>query len=73
MYLNKAHSFGCDGEVLYTLRCQAHLKLGHFAFADEDAGRLLDLNPFSTKGLVVTAEAKYHNGNFERALMYFNR
>ena len=54
-------------------RCQCHLKLGHFADARQDALKVLEVDPYVTKGLIVMAESEYHLGNFERALMYFHR
>ena len=59
--------------MLYTLRCQCHLKLGHFEAARDDAIKVLEFDPYSTKGLIVLAEAEYHVGNFEHALMFFHR
>ena len=54
-------------------RCQCHLKLGHFSDARQDALKVLEVDPYVTKGLIVMAESEYHLGNFERALMYFHR
>ena len=72
-YLNKAAALGCNDEALYTLRCQCHLKQGHFSSAQQDARRALEINPYSTKGLLVIAEAEYNVGNFEHALKFFYR
>ena len=47
--------------------------MGHFADARQDALKVLEVDPYVTKGLIVMAESEYHLGNFERALMYFHR
>ena len=60
-----------DDDLLF--RCQCHLKLGHFSDARQDALKVLEVDPYVTKGLIVMAESEYHLGNFERALMYFHR
>ena len=39
----------------------------------QDANIILQKCPHDPKALVVAADAKYHMGNFEHALKFYNR
>ena len=76
MYFEKAAeglSKYYEDATLYIMRSECHNKLGSYEFADEDATKAIELDPYNVKGLVAKAEAQYNLGNFEHSLKYFWR
>ena len=71
-YLNQAADIQMNNNVRIE-RGKCLLKLRLYEEACQDAEKILKLEPKNDMALFLKAEAKYHLGNFESALVFYHR
>ena len=74
-YVDKALKMDPSLLDVLELRCQALMKMNKYQDALDAANKILiELRePWNSKALAVKADAEYNLGNFEHALLYYNR